>query len=74
MRLEILYGSAAVALGLSSAAQQSFERALQAEPELTLDPEHVSPKIIRSFNAARLVVAGGFPDDASLLADGAGPP
>jgi LysM repeat protein len=52
-RLEVLAGMAEVALGHDIAARASFARALEADPLLTLEPNAVSPKILRVFEEAR---------------------
>jgi murein DD-endopeptidase MepM/ murein hydrolase activator NlpD len=53
VRLEIVSATAAVALGDHDAARSSLRRALQANPDLTLDPALVSPKVLRALRAAR---------------------
>jgi len=52
-RLEILSGSAEVALGRAGDAHGSFSRALAAEPTLRLDAATVSPKVVRAFEETR---------------------
>lgn len=52
-RLEILSGSAEVALGRTGDAHASFSRALAAEPALLLDDAAVSPKVVRAFEETR---------------------
>jgi len=52
-RVEVLSATAEVALGRSDAARASFERALGAEPGLTLDRSQASPKVLRVFEEAR---------------------
>jgi murein DD-endopeptidase MepM/ murein hydrolase activator NlpD len=52
-RLEVLSGMAEVALGRDEAARGSFERALEADPLLALEPGAVSPKIFRIFEEVR---------------------
>jgi len=51
-RLDVLEGTAEVALGLHREARESFARALVAEPGLQLPPD-TSPKVQRAFSAAR---------------------
>lgn len=52
-RLEILSGSAEVALGRTGDAHASFSRALAAEPKLVLDEATTSPKVVRAFEETR---------------------
>jgi hypothetical protein len=52
IRSELAAGTAALALGQESAAQQCFERALRLDPELRL-PDSAPPKLRRSFEAVR---------------------
>ena len=52
-RVETLSGMAEIALGRDDAARASFSRALEADPLLALDPDTVSPKILRVFEEAR---------------------
>src|SRR5262249_15516003 len=52
-RLEVMAGTAWVALGADVAAEESFTRALRADAGLTLDPAQTSPKVIRSFEQSR---------------------
>jgi len=56
-RLEILSGSAEVALGRGSDAESSFTRALEADPSLRLDAAWVSPKVVRAFEETRKGIA-----------------
>jgi tetratricopeptide (TPR) repeat protein len=56
-RLEILSGSAEVALGRGSDAEASFTRALEADPSLRLDSASVSPKVVRAFEETRKSIA-----------------
>jgi LysM repeat protein len=51
--LELVRAEAHVAFGDSKAARRSFERALDADPDLALDPDRTSPKVLRSFDRAR---------------------
>ena len=44
-RLEVLGASALIALGLPGRAAESFARALEADPGLTLDPATTPPKV-----------------------------
>jgi LysM repeat protein len=46
-RIDVLSAMAEVALGRDAAARESFQRALYADPSLTLAPGEVSPKILR---------------------------
>lgn len=52
-RLEVLAGMAEIALGHDVAARASFARALDADPLLRLEPNAVSPKILRIFEETR---------------------
>ncbi len=52
-RLELLTGTAEVALGRENEAQASFARALAVDPGLRLDPATTSPKVVRTFERAR---------------------
>jgi murein DD-endopeptidase MepM/ murein hydrolase activator NlpD len=52
-QVETLSAMAEVALGRDDAARASFARALEADPLLALDPDTVSPKILRVFEEAR---------------------
>ena len=52
VRLEIFSATAHTALGDSQAARLSFERALESDPDLVLDPVLHSPKVLRAFDAA----------------------
>lgn len=51
-RAEIVAATAQVALGRDEEARRSFDRALQADPALRLDPATTSPKVRRAFDAA----------------------
>jgi hypothetical protein len=53
VRLELLAGTASLAIGRDDAATRSFERALVADPALTLDPARFSPKIVRRVEEIR---------------------
>jgi LysM repeat protein len=53
VRLEIASATAYVALGQNTAALESLERALVADPNLELDPALTSPKVLAVFRAAR---------------------
>jgi LysM repeat protein len=53
VRLELLSGTACLAIGRDDAATRSFERALAADPDLTLDPARFSPKIVRRVEEIR---------------------
>jgi hypothetical protein len=48
---------AEIALERDAAARASFERALAADPGLTLAPDEVSPKVLRLFEETRKQVA-----------------
>jgi tetratricopeptide (TPR) repeat protein len=50
--LELVRGEAHLAFGDALAAVRSFERALDAAPDLVLDPDVTSPKVLRSFASA----------------------
>jgi len=52
-QLEVLSATAQIALGHDSAARESFQRALAANPELELDAGSTSPKIRRVFETVR---------------------
>ncbi len=52
-RAAVLCATAEIALGRDAAAQASLERALEARPELSLDPATTSPKVVRALEAAR---------------------
>ncbi len=52
-RIEVLAGTAALALQREQEARESFARALQADPKLRLDPATTSPKVVRAFEQAR---------------------
>ena len=52
-RLEVLAATAEIALGREEAARESLERALRAQPELSLDPARHSPKLVRLFEEVR---------------------
>jgi hypothetical protein len=49
----VLSATAQIALGHDSAARESFQRALAANPELELDAGSTSPKIRRLFETVR---------------------
>ncbi|HVP31780.1 MAG TPA: LysM domain-containing protein [Myxococcota bacterium] len=51
--LEVVAATAEVALGREDEARASFERALAADPGLALQPEHMSPKVLRLFDETR---------------------
>ena len=57
VRLELLAATACIALGRNNDAEQSFERALQADANLQLDPARVSPKVVLRFDQTRLRLA-----------------
>ncbi len=52
-RLEVLIGTAHVALGRRDLALEAFERALTADPTLELDRARTSPKVMRVFDEVR---------------------
>ena len=52
-QLEVLAATAALALGRAGDAQQSLARALDADPDLELDPSSTPPKVVRALAAAR---------------------
>jgi len=52
-QLEVLAATAEIALGREEAARESLERALRAQPELSLDPARHSPKLVRLFEEVR---------------------
>lgn len=52
-RLEVLAATAEAAFGRQGAALESFVRALTADPRLELDRGATSPKLLRSYDAAR---------------------
>jgi len=51
-RVEVLAGTAKVALGQTDSARDHFRRALDADPALTLD-DGTSPKVRRTFDSVR---------------------
>lgn len=51
--LEVLAATAALALGRDDQAQIYFSSALEAAPDLTLDPQHHSPKVLKLFEQVR---------------------
>jgi tetratricopeptide (TPR) repeat protein len=53
VRLEVVAGTAYVALEREDAARECFRRALAAEPALDLDPAATSPKVLRVFRSVR---------------------
>jgi hypothetical protein len=52
-QLEVLAATAALGLGEEGEAQRSLVAALQADPDLSLDPERVSPKIVALLEELR---------------------
>jgi len=52
-RLEVLAATAELALGQRARARGSLERALRAEPALTLDASRVSPRLVELLAEAR---------------------
>ena len=52
-RSAVAAGTAHIALGDADAARASFDRALEAQPRLALDPNQTSPKVIEAFEAVR---------------------
>jgi hypothetical protein len=57
-RAEVVAATAEIALGREAAAQRSFQRALSANPTLSLDPATTSPKVRRALDAARSAKGG----------------
>lgn len=57
-RIELLTGTAQLALRHARAARESFARALRAEPGLRLAPAATSPRVRRAFEAVRAGGAG----------------
>jgi len=53
VRLEVMAGTAYVALEREDAARECFRRALAVEPALALDPGATSPKVLRVFRSVR---------------------
>jgi tetratricopeptide (TPR) repeat protein len=53
VRLETLAAIAHVALGQQTEALESLLRALDADPDLALDPLTTSPKVLRALRLAR---------------------
>jgi hypothetical protein len=51
-RVEVLAGTAKVALGQTDSARDHFRRALDTDPALTLD-DGISPKVRRTFDSVR---------------------
>src|SRR5262245_3598778 len=78
-RLEVLAGTAHVALGSASPAVSCFKRALQAWPELELPRRTTSPKVLHAFAAARrelqsaALAPDGRQDRRARLIEGAPP-
>lgn len=82
-RLEVIAGTAHLALGGISPAVACFKRAIEAWPELELKPRTTSPKVLRALAAARhqlasaqLRAASGpeaAPDRAARLIEGPAP-
>jgi LysM repeat protein len=54
VRLEIISATVYIAWGKRDAALSSLTRALQADPDLALDPALISPKVLSVFRAARM--------------------
>ena len=52
-RVEVVAGTAALALGRTEEARASFERALAADPALELDAASHAPKVRRFFDSVR---------------------
>ena len=53
VRAEVLAATAAIALGQVEAAERSLGRAIEADPQLALDPMTTSPKVVRALDRAR---------------------
>jgi hypothetical protein len=60
-RADVIAGTAQVALGKDADARASFERAVQTDPGLRLNPASTSPKVVRAFDAARAAASGEAP-------------
>ena len=61
-RLEVIAGTAHLALGAASPAVSCFKRALQASPDLELPRRTTSPKVLHAFAAARRELQSPDPD------------
>lgn len=55
-RAAVLAATAEVALGRKAEARASFERALELQPGLELDAATTSPKVIRVFRSAKILM------------------
>ena len=53
VRTELLTATVLIALGRDEAARESLARALDANPDLTLDPSRTSPKVVEVFEGMR---------------------
>ena len=53
LRVELMAATAQVALGDEAGARKSLGRALALDPELSLNPREVSPKVLSALEAAR---------------------
>ena len=52
-QMEVLAATAELALGRQREAEVSLQRAIEADPSLSLDPATTSPKVLRALAAAR---------------------
>ena len=59
VRLEVLTATAQLALGHEADARASFERALEADSDLSLDPAQTPPKVLRALESARIARESG---------------
>jgi tetratricopeptide (TPR) repeat protein len=59
VRLEVLSATAQLALGERDAAHTSLRRALEADPDLVLDPRQTSPKVLRALEQVRANSSAG---------------
>jgi len=60
VRLEVLSATAQLALGDERAARESLTRAIETQPDLSLDPARTPPKVLRALETARRA-AGQIP-------------
>jgi hypothetical protein len=54
VRLEVLSATAQLALGDERAARASLARAIEAQPDLVLDPMKTPPKVMRALELTRV--------------------
>jgi tetratricopeptide (TPR) repeat protein len=59
VRVEVLAATAELALGKADAAHASLRRALDADPDLVLDPRETSPKVRRALDQVRAQPSAG---------------